>query len=100
MQPVGRGEPHLLRQIVQDVAEPLMGAEVDVLCGAATASGAPNRSTAGMATRGRDWNTPVGTIELALPKLRVASHFPDWLLQPRRRVSRPSSRLSSNDPPF
>jgi hypothetical protein len=28
----------------------------------------------------------VGTIELAVPKLREGSYFPDWLLQPRRRA--------------
>jgi transposase-like protein len=28
----------------------------------------------------------VGTIELAVPKLRAGSYFPDWLLQPRRRA--------------
>ena len=27
-----------------------------------------------------------GTIELAIPKLRAGSYFPDWLLQPRRRA--------------
>jgi transposase-like protein len=28
----------------------------------------------------------VGSIELAVPKLREGSYFPDWLLQPRRRA--------------
>src|SRR5262249_54219765 len=32
------------------------------------------------------WDTRVGTIELAIPKLRAGSYFPDWLLQPRRRA--------------
>src|SRR5204862_263482 len=32
------------------------------------------------------WDTRVGTIELAIPKLRQGSYFPDWLLQPRRRA--------------
>ena len=27
-----------------------------------------------------------GSIELAVPKLREGSYFPDWLLQPRRRA--------------
>ena len=35
---------------------------------------------------GRDWDTWVGSIELAVPKLREGSYFPDWLLQPRRRA--------------
>src|SRR5207253_2635156 len=36
--------------------------------------------------RERDWDTRVGSIELAVPKLREGSYFPDWLLQPRRRA--------------
>jgi putative transposase len=30
----------------------------------------------------------VGTLELAIPKLRAGSYYPDWLLEPRRRGER------------
>ena len=36
--------------------------------------------------RARDWGTRVGTIELAIPKLRHDSYYPGWLLEPRRRA--------------
>ena len=36
--------------------------------------------------RGREWDTRVGTVELAVPKLRTGSYFPDWLLTYRRRA--------------
>ncbi len=36
--------------------------------------------------RHRPWDTRVGTIDLALPKLRQGNYFPDWLLAPRRRA--------------
>lgn len=36
--------------------------------------------------RQRDWDTRAGTVELAIPKLRPGSYFPDWLLQHRRRA--------------
>src|SRR5207253_10940275 len=36
--------------------------------------------------RERDWDTRVGSIELAVPRLREGSYFPDWLLHPRRRA--------------
>jgi putative transposase len=36
--------------------------------------------------RRRGWDTRVGTIELAIPKLRTGSYFPDWLLERRRRA--------------
>jgi transposase-like protein len=35
--------------------------------------------------RERAWDTRSGTIELALPRLREGSYFPDWLLTPRKR---------------
>jgi putative transposase len=31
-------------------------------------------------------DTRAGTIELAIPKLRTGSYFPDWLLDRRRRA--------------
>jgi transposase-like protein len=34
---------------------------------------------------GRDWDTRAGTVELAVPKLREGSYFPDWLLLTHRR---------------
>jgi transposase-like protein len=36
--------------------------------------------------RAREWDTRVGTIEVAIPKLRSGSYFPDWLLTHRRRA--------------
>jgi putative transposase len=33
-------------------------------------------------------DTRVGTLELAIPKLRSGSYFPDWLPEPRRRAER------------
>ncbi|PSK68011.1 hypothetical protein B0E53_00086 [Micromonospora sp. MH33] len=36
--------------------------------------------------RVREWDTRAGTIDLAIPKLRQGSYFPDWLLTHRRRA--------------
>ena len=36
--------------------------------------------------RRREWDTRAGTIELAIPKLRTGSYFPEWLLERRRRA--------------
>jgi putative transposase len=36
--------------------------------------------------RQRRWDTRAGTIELAIPKLRQGSYFPEWLLERRRRA--------------
>jgi len=78
--------PDLLRAMVQDFAEALMGAEVDALCGAPYGERSPERSNRRNGYRERSWDTRVGSIELAVPKLREGSYFPDWLLQARRRA--------------
>ena len=38
--------------------------------------------------RRREWDTRAGTIELAIPKLRQGTYFPEWLLERRRRAER------------
>src|SRR5216117_2067212 len=81
-----QASPDLWRAMVQDLAEALMGAEVDALCGAAYGERSPERVNRRNGYRERDWDTRVGSIELAVPKLREGSYFPDWLLQPRRRA--------------
>jgi transposase-like protein len=78
--------PDLLRAMVKDFAEALMSAEADALCGAAYGERSPERITKRNGYRERDWDTRVGSMELAIPKLRAGSYFPDWLLQPRRRA--------------
>jgi putative transposase len=78
--------PDLLRAMVKDFAEALMGAEVDALCGAGYGERALERVNRRNGYRERPWDTRVGSIELAVPKLREGSYFPEWLLQPRRRA--------------
>ena len=81
-----QASPDLLRAMVQDFAETLMSAEADALCGAGYGERSPERVNIRNGYRERDWDTRVGTIELAIPKLRQGSYFPDWLLQSRRRA--------------
>src|SRR6266542_372360 len=76
-----QASPDLLRAMVQDFAEALMGAEADALCGAPYGERSPARVNIRNGYRERGWDTRVGTIELAIPKLRAGSYFPDWLLQ-------------------
>jgi transposase-like protein len=81
-----QASPDLLRAMVQEFAEAFMGAEADALCGAPYGERSHERVNIRNGYRERPWDTRVGTIELAIPKLRVGSYFPDWLLQPRRRA--------------
>jgi putative transposase len=81
-----QASPDLLRAMVQDFAEALMGAEADALCGVPYGERSPERVNIRNGYRERPWDTRVGTIELAIPRLRAGSYFPDWLLEPRRRA--------------
>jgi len=78
--------PDLLRAMVKDFAEAVMSADADAVCGAEYGERTPERTNRRNGYRDRPWDTRVGSIELAVPRLREGSYFPDWLLQPRRRA--------------
>jgi putative transposase len=83
---LSQASPDLLRQMVQIFAEALMSADADAVCGAAYGQRSPDRRNIRNGYRSRGWDTRAGSIELAVPKLREGSYFPDWLLQRRRRA--------------
>jgi transposase-like protein len=74
-----------LREMVKLMAEGLMDAEAQALCGAQYGVSSPERVNQRNGYRSRRWDTRVGTIELAVPKLRRGSYFPEWLLRGRKR---------------
>jgi putative transposase len=78
----------LLREVVLGFVQALMGAEADAACGAALGERSADRVNQRNGYRSRRLDTRVGTLELAIPKLRAGSYFPDWLLEPRRRAER------------
>ncbi len=51
------------------------------MCGAAHGQVSPARVNRRNGYRPRDWDTRVGSIELAIPKLRKGSYFPSRLLE-------------------
>jgi len=79
-------EPDLLRAMVQSMANALMSAEADVVCGADYGARSEERVNSRNGYRSREWDTRAGTVELAIPKLRSGSYFPEWLLDRRRRA--------------
>jgi len=85
---IDRAEPDLLRALLKTFAEALMGAEADAICGAPYGSRSLERVNSRNGYRGREWDTRAGSMELAIPKLRAGSYFPDWLLERRRRAER------------
>jgi putative transposase len=78
--------PDLLRSMVKQFAETLMAAEADTVCGAGYRERSSERVNSRNGYRLRDWDTRAGSIELAIPKLRTGSYFPQWLLERRRRA--------------
>jgi transposase-like protein len=73
----------LVRELLAFASERLMAAEVDQLTGAAAGVRSPDRVNHRNGYRERGWETRVGRIELAIPKLRKGSYFPAFL-EPRR----------------
>lgn len=78
----------LLQEMVAVFAQLLMSADVDAICGAEYGSRSPDRVNRRNGYRQRDWDTRVGTIQLAVPKLRQGAYFPEFLLEPRRRAEK------------
>ncbi len=87
-----RAEPDLLRSMLSTFVQALMSAEADAICGAAYGERSPERTNSRNGYRTRDFDTRTGTMEVAIPKLREGSYFPDWLLERRRRAEQLASQ--------
>src|SRR5581483_2468852 len=83
-----QAHPDLLREMLSTFVQELMGAEAQQLCGAEYGERSSERVNSRNGYRPREWDTRVGTIDLAVPKLRQGTYFPSWLLEPRRRAER------------
>ena len=77
-----------LKALLKQFAEQLMSADASAQCGADYRSRSEERVNSRNGYRMRQWDTRVGSIELAVPKLRHGSYFPSWLLEPRRRAEK------------
>src|SRR3712207_2780834 len=85
---LSQASPDLLRQLVQTFAEALMSADADAVCGAGYGQRSEHRSNTRNGYRHRAWDTRAGSIDLAIPKLREGSYFPEWLLERRKRAEK------------
>lgn len=81
-------DPDLLRELVRTFVQALMSADADATCGADYGTRSPGRTNSRNGYRSRGWDTRAGSIELAVPKLRTGSYFPDWLLDRRKRAEK------------
>ena len=75
----------VLREGIRVLSQALMETEVAGLIGAERHERTGERTAYRNGSRMRTWDTRMGTIELAIPKVRPGTYFPS-LLQPRRRA--------------
>jgi hypothetical protein len=75
----------VLREGIRVLSQALMESEVAGLIGAERHERTDDRKAYRNGSRTRTWDTRVGTIELAIPKVTPGTYFPS-LLQPRRRA--------------
>jgi putative transposase len=83
-----QASPDLLREMLTTFVNTLLSADADAVCGADYGVRSPERTNRRNGYRAREWDTRAGTIDVAIPKLREGSYFPDWLLERRRRAER------------
>ena len=83
-----QASPDLLRQMLQVFINTLLGVEADAVCGAAYGQSSPERVNSRNGYRHRDIDTRAGTLDVAIPKLRQGSYFPEWLLERRTRAEK------------
>ena len=69
----------LLREMIAFVTSRMMDVEVETLTGATHNSRSAERVNSRNGYRTRPWHTTVGTVPVAIPKLRKGSYFPSFL---------------------
>lgn len=83
---LSQASPDLLRDMLGTFINALLSADADQVCGASYGTVSDSRVNQRNGYRHRDFDTRAGTIDVAIPKLRSGTYFPDWLLERRRRA--------------
>ena len=78
--------PDLMRSLLQSIINALLSADADAVVGAEYGRPSQGRVAQRNGYRHRDLDTRVGTIDVAVPKLRKGTYFPQWLLERRKRA--------------
>src|SRR5580698_2642380 len=85
-QALSDASPDLMRHLLGTVINSLLSADADAVCGAGYGVASPERVSSRNGCRHREPGTRVGTIDVAVPRLRTGSYFPEWLLERRKRA--------------
>ena len=83
---LSEASPDMMRSLLQTMINALLSADADAVIGAEYGRPTPGRSAQRNGYRHRDLDTRVGTVDVAVPKLRTGSYFPEWLLERRKRA--------------
>lgn len=78
--------PDMMRQLLQNMINALLSADADLVCGAEWGQPSAGRVAQRNGYRHRPLDTRVGTVDVAVPKLRSGTYFPEWLLERRKRT--------------
>ena len=81
-----QASPDMMRTLLQTLINALLSADADQVCGAEWGQPSADRLAQRNGYRHRPLDTRVGTIDVAVPKLRTGSYFPEWLLERRKRA--------------
>ena len=82
---LGQSSPDLLRELLEGFVNTILSAQADQVCGAPHGVRDEARVNRRNGYRHRDLDTRIGTLDVAIPKLREGSFYPDWLLARQRR---------------
>ena len=83
---LAQASPDLMRELLGTFINALLSAQADSVCGAEYGTRSADRTNSRNGYRHRDLDTRAGTLDVAIPKLREGSFFPEWLLQRHRRA--------------
>ena len=83
---LAEASPDLMRSLLQSIINALLSADADAVVGAEYGRPTPGRTSQRNGYRHRDLDTRLGTIDVAIPKLRKGTYFPEWLLERRKRA--------------
>lgn len=83
---LAEASPDLMRSLLQSIINALLSADADAVVGAEYGRPSPGRSAQRNGYRHRVLDTRVGTVDVAIPKLRTGTYFPEWLLERRKRA--------------
>jgi len=83
---LAQASPDLLRDLMQMFVNAMLSGQADAVCGADYGTRDDGRTNRRNGYRHRPLDTRMGTMDVAIPKLREGTFFPEWLLERRKRA--------------